>query len=70
MGGLQDLAPVTLYTDAGAAGGLVSAWSQMPASLGGNAGGLTPPLQCKEVGACKPGAIGGGLLYRVGFLGC
>lgn len=41
---------MTLYTDAGAAGGLVSAWSQMPASLGGNAGGLMPPLQCKEVG--------------------
>ena len=45
----QDLAPVTLYTDAGAAGGLASAWSQMPASLGGDAGGLTPPMQCKEV---------------------
>jgi hypothetical protein len=48
----QDLAPVTLFADAGAEGGLASAWSRMPASLGGGAGGLLPPLQCKEVSAC------------------
>ncbi len=47
----QDLAPVTLFADAGAEGGLASAWSRMPASLGGDAGGLLPPLQCKEVSA-------------------
>ncbi|KAK9825190.1 hypothetical protein WJX81_005269 [Elliptochloris bilobata] len=52
---LKDLAPVTLYSDAGAAGGLASAWSLMPASLGGDAGGLLPPMQCKEVFTLKAG---------------
>ena len=48
---VQDLAPITLYSDWGIEGGVSTVWDKFQgAGSGRAAGGLMPPMQCKEVG--------------------
>ena len=46
---VQDLAPITLYTDWGLEGGVSNVWRNVQGS-GGRGSDLMPPMQCREVG--------------------
>ena len=46
---VQDLAPITLYTDWGLEGGVSNVWRNVQGS-GGRGSDLKPPMQCREVG--------------------
>ena len=53
---LKDLAPITLYSDWGAQGGVASAWERTPGAgpRGGQQQPLLPPMQCREVRHVTP----------------
>ncbi len=48
---IQDLAPITLYTDWGLEGGVSNVWRNVQGS-GGRGSDLMPPMQCREVSTC------------------
>ena len=48
---MQDLAPITLYTDWGLEGGVSNVWRNVQGS-GGRGSDLMPPMQCREVRLC------------------
>ena len=48
---VQDLAPITLYTDWGLEGGVSNVWRNVQGS-GGRGSDLMPPMQCREVSLC------------------
>lgn len=48
---VQDLAPITLYTDWGLKGGVSNVWRNVQGS-GGRGSDLMPPMQCREVSIC------------------
>lgn len=48
MCAVQDLAPITLYTDWGLEGGVSNVWRIVQGS-GSRGSDLMPPMQCREV---------------------
>ena len=45
---MQDLAPITLYSDWGLEGGVSGVWHNVKGS-GSRGSDLMPPMQCREV---------------------